>query len=40
MSKGWKIQNPDGIYFITFAVIEWIDVFSRKLYKDEFLKKY
>ncbi len=38
MSKGWKIQNPDGIYFITFAVIEWIDVFSRKLYKDEVIK--
>ncbi len=37
MSKGWKIQNPDGIYFITFAVIEWIDVFSRKIYKDELL---
>ena len=38
MSKGWKIQNPDGIYFITFAVIEWVDVFSRKLYKDEVIK--
>ncbi|MDB5274755.1 MAG: transposase [Chitinophagaceae bacterium] len=38
MSKGWKIQNPDGMYFITFAVIEWVDVFSRKLYKDEFIK--
>jgi len=38
MSKGWKIKNSDGIYFITFAVIEWIDVFSRKTYKDEVIK--
>lgn len=38
MSKGWKIQNPDGIYFITFAVIEWVDVFSRKIYRDEVIK--
>ncbi|MDB5255383.1 MAG: transposase [Chitinophagaceae bacterium] len=37
MSKAWKIQNPDGIYFITFAVVEWIDVFSCKIYKDELL---
>jgi REP-associated tyrosine transposase len=31
---GYKIRNQAGIHFITFAVTEWIDVFSRKLYRD------
>jgi putative transposase len=32
--KGYKITNPEGIYFITFAVVEWIDVFTRKDYAE------
>ena len=31
---GYKIYNPDGIYFITFAVVQWIDVFTRSVYAD------
>jgi putative transposase len=31
---GYKIRNKKGIHFITFAVVEWIDVFTRKEYKD------
>lgn len=31
---GYKIRNPQGIYFITFAVVEWVDVFSRKQYAE------
>ena len=34
MSKGYKITNPTGIYFVTFAIVEWIDVFTRKQYAD------
>lgn len=30
----YKINNPEGIYFITFAVVEWIDVFIKVEYKD------
>ena len=26
---GYKIRNPEGIHFITFAVVEWVDVFTR-----------
>jgi REP element-mobilizing transposase RayT len=37
MSTKYKINNPEGIYFITFAVVEWIDVFTRPLYKNLFL---
>lgn len=31
---GYKIRNKAGIHFITFAVVEWIDVFTRKAYRD------
>lgn len=31
---GYKIRNKAGIHFITFAVVEWVDVFSRKQYRD------
>ena len=35
MSKddGYKIRNKEGIHFITFAVVEWVDVFTRKEYR-------
>ncbi len=31
---GYKIKNKEGIHFITFAVVEWVDVFTRKQYRD------
>jgi REP element-mobilizing transposase RayT len=31
---GYKLNNPEGIYFITFAVVEWIDVFTRREYAE------
>jgi REP element-mobilizing transposase RayT len=37
MSKGttsYRIKNEEGLYFLTFATVEWIDVFTRKRYKD------
>jgi len=30
---GYKIRNKEGIHFITFAVVEWVDVFTRKEYR-------
>ena len=32
--KGYKIRNKEGIHFITFAVVEWVDVFTRKEYRE------
>ena len=29
---GYKIRNKEAIHFITFAVVEWVDVFTRKDY--------
>ncbi|OYT11180.1 MAG: hypothetical protein B6I18_05185 [Bacteroidetes bacterium 4572_112] len=34
MSRNYKFHNPDGAYFISFAVVEWLDVFTRNEYKD------
>ena len=31
---GYKIRNQAAIHFITFAVVEWVDVFTRKDYRD------
>jgi putative transposase len=34
MSTRYKILDKDKAYFITFSVVNWIDAFSRKIYKD------
>ena len=34
MRRNYKFHNPEGVYFVSFAVVEWIDVFSRNEYKD------
>jgi REP element-mobilizing transposase RayT len=34
MSRNYKFKNPEGVYFVSFAVVEWIDVFTRNEYKD------
>ncbi|TVR38311.1 MAG: transposase [Cryomorphaceae bacterium] len=34
MSRSHKFHNPKGVYFVSFAVIDWIDVFSRRDYRD------
>ena len=31
---GYKIRSQAAIHFITFAVVEWVDVFTRKEYRD------
>jgi REP element-mobilizing transposase RayT len=38
MSRNYKFHNPEGIYFVSFSVVEWIDVFTRDEYKDIFIQ--
>jgi len=33
VSRKYKFHNPDGIYFISFAVQNWVDVFTLNEYK-------
>jgi len=32
MSRKYKFKNPEGAYFVSFATISWIDVFTREAY--------
>jgi len=34
MSRNYKFHNPTAAYFVSFAVIEWLDVFTRNEYKN------
>lgn len=34
MSSSYKFRNLEGLYFVTFSVVRWIDIFSRREYKD------
>jgi REP element-mobilizing transposase RayT len=38
MSGGWKIHDQSMPYFVTFQVVRWIDIFTRKKVRDEFIK--
>jgi putative transposase len=35
MSESYKIHE-DGLYYVTFAVVGWLDVFTRRVYQDIF----
>ncbi len=35
---GYKIRNKEEIHFLSFAVVEWADVFSRQQYRDILVK--
>lgn len=37
-ADGYKIRDQQGLYFMTFTVVGWIDLFSRQLYRDILLK--
>ena len=34
MSTGYQIKDQKGIHFLTFQIVDWIDIFTRKIYKD------
>jgi REP element-mobilizing transposase RayT len=34
INGGYKIRNQSAIHFITFAVVDWVDVFTRKKYRN------
>jgi REP element-mobilizing transposase RayT len=34
VSRKYKFHDPEGLYFITFATVGWIDVLTRREYRD------
>jgi REP element-mobilizing transposase RayT len=37
LSPGYKIRDQYAPYFLTFQVLYWIDIFSRRTYRDIFI---
>jgi putative transposase len=40
MSRKWKFRDKDALYFISFAVVNWIDVFVRVEYKQALIESW
>lgn len=38
MGDSYKIADQQGVYFITYTVHQWVDVFTRNEYKDVILE--
>jgi len=34
MSTGYQINDQEGIYYLTFQIVDWIDIFTRQVYRD------
>lgn len=34
MSQGYQVPDQNQLHFLTFQVVKWVDVFTRKEYKD------
>lgn len=34
MPTGYKINEQDRLYFVTLQIVDWIDLFTRKAYRD------
>jgi REP element-mobilizing transposase RayT len=37
MAEGYQIRNQEAIYYLTFQIINWMDVFTRQSYRDIFI---
>ena len=40
MSTKYKFHDPDACYFVTYTVIDWVDIFTRNVYKDILLESW
>ena len=38
MTTGYQIKEQDKLYYLTFQVVYWIDIFTRKRYRDIFIE--
>jgi REP element-mobilizing transposase RayT len=34
MSTGYQINDQTGLYFLTFQIVDWVDLFTRRIYKE------
>ncbi|MEO6149379.1 MAG: transposase [Mucilaginibacter sp.] len=33
MSHQYRVRNAEDIYFVTFTIVDWVDIFTRPVYK-------
>ena len=38
MAETYRVYDPGGVYFVTFTVHQWVDVFSRSVYVELLLE--
>jgi len=34
MSTGYKIEDQAALYYLTLQVVDWVDIFTRQIYRD------
>jgi hypothetical protein len=34
MSRRYQFRDQEAVYFVSFAVVNWVDIFTRREYKD------
>ncbi|HNW97085.1 MAG TPA: transposase [Bacteroidales bacterium] len=34
MTTGYQIKEQAGLHYLTFQVVDWIDIFTRQVYRD------
>lgn len=40
MSTGYQIKDPNALHFLTFQIVDWVDIFTRKVYKDIMIESF
>jgi REP element-mobilizing transposase RayT len=40
MSTGYQIVEQDESHFVTFQIVRWIDIFTRKIYRDIMIESF
>jgi len=40
MSTGYKIQDQSAPHFLTFQIVQWADIFTRKIYRDIIIESF
>ena len=40
MPTGYQVDYPAETYFLTFQVVNWVDIFTRKIYRDIILDSF
>jgi len=34
MTTGYQIKEQDGLYYLTLQIVDWVDIFTRPVYRD------